>query len=461
MIGVDGLLIGVLGIARDITERKQAEEALKKSRFFLSRSQHVGRIGSYILKTPRDDPTSETWVSSATMDDIFGIDETYPRTGETWLQLIVQRDEVSKYFSDMVYNRHVNFEKEYQIIRPNDGQMRWIYGRGELEFDDKGNPLHLIGIVQDITDRKQAEESLRRSESNYRSVIENIQDVFYRSDPQGNLIMASPSLVTLLGYESLDEYFGRSIAEAFFYYPEKRAEILNQIQEKGSVTDYEVVLKRKDGIPVTVETNSHYYYDDAGNVAGVEGIFRNITDRKRAEEALRSSERQMKAIVDGSPIPQFVIDRNHRIIHWNRALEEYSGINSEDVIGTNHQWRAFYDHERPCMADLLVDGFMDKIPQWYAGGNCPSRLIAEAFEATDFFPAMKDGTWLHFTVAQMHDPNGVIIGAVETLDDITEKKRAEEQLLAEKERLSITLGSRRRSDRHRDRQTNNNDEQGG
>ena len=204
--------------------------------------------------------------------------------------------------------------------------------------------------------------------------------------------MASPSLVTLLGYESLDECFGRSIAEAFFYYPEKRAEILNQIQEKGSVTDYEVVLKRKDGIPVTVETNSHYYYDDAGNVAGVEGIFRNITDRKRAEEALRSSERQMKAIVDGSPIPQFVIDRNHRIIHWNRALEEYSGINSEDVIGTNHQWRAFYDHERPCMADLLVDGFMDKIPQWYAGRNCPSRLIAEAFEATDFFPAMKDGT---------------------------------------------------------------------
>lgn len=134
------------------------------------------------------------------------------------------------------------------------------------------------------------------SEADYRSVIENIQDVFFRSDARANLSMASPSLLTLLGYESFDECLGKPIAETFFYYPEKRAEFNRQIQEKRSVTNYEVVLKRKDGMPVTVETSSHIYYDSSGAVAGVEGIFRDITERKQAEaEKVKLEERYRQA----------------------------------------------------------------------------------------------------------------------------------------------------------------------
>ena len=132
----------------------------------------------------------------------------------------------------------------------------------------------------------------KRSEANYRSVIENIQDVFYRSDAQGNLIMASPSFLTLLGYESFDDCLGQPVS-ALYYEPEKRAVFLSELQGKGSITSYEVVLKRKDGTPVTVETSSHFYLDDAGNIAGVEGIFQDITQRKQAEEDHRKLESQL------------------------------------------------------------------------------------------------------------------------------------------------------------------------
>ena len=145
------------------------------------------------------------------------------------------------------------------------------------------------------------------------------------------------------------------------------------------------------------------------------------------QQVNRRSEAQLRSIIQGSPIPQFVIDSNHRIIYWNEALEKYSEIRAEDVIGTNQQWRAFYPQERPCLADLLVDGALDTIPKWYKETFSKSRLIEGAYEATGFFPGMgKGGTWLYFTAAPVKDEKGTIIGAVETLEDITGLKRAEE-----------------------------------
>lgn len=141
-------------------------------------------------------------------------------------------------------------------------------------------------------------------------------------------------------------------------------------------------------------------------------------------------------IVYGSPIPQFVIDKNHQVVYWNKALSEYSGIKSEEMIGTNKHWQAFYGYERPCMADLLVDQRLTMIPRLYKGKYAKSKLVPEAYEATDFFPAMgKDGKWLYFTAAAIRNNNGDIIGAVETLEDITERKNAEEELKKQAEKL--------------------------
>jgi len=106
-------------------------------------------------------------------------------------------------------------------------------------------------------------------------------------------------------------------------------------------------------------------------------------------------------IIDGSPIPSFVINNQRKIIHWNTAIEALSRIKREEIIGTDQQWRAFYVKARPTMADLIVNGAPAKeIKAYYARECRESRLIDGAYEAEDFFPDLgKDGKWLHFTAS--------------------------------------------------------------
>ncbi|MFA4878051.1 MAG: PAS domain S-box protein [Methanoregula sp.] len=333
----------------------------------------------------------------------------------------------------------------------------WLYFTASALMDSQGMIIGAVETLEDITEIKKDEEAIRVSEAKYRTILENIQDVYYRGDTDGNLILASPSMATVLGYDSISELYGKNIARTLYYLPEERTQFLEEINRSGSVTNYEVTLTKRDGTPVIVLTSSHKYYDESGTFMGVEGIFRDITERRRSEDELRrayeqitaseeelraqfeelkygqdalcTSERKLQGIVQGSPIPQFVIDKNHRVISWNHALEQYSGVEASEVIGTNQQWKAFYPEERPCMADLLVDGTLDKIPDWYPGKYNRSKYVDGAYEATDFFPNMGEhGIWLYFTASVLRDSQGVIIGAVETLEDITEEKKGEEEL---------------------------------
>jgi two-component system sensor histidine kinase DegS len=135
-------------------------------------------------------------------------------------------------------------------------------------------------------------------------------------------------------------------------------------------------------------------------------------------------------IVNGSAIPLFVINQDHRVTHWNTALEALSGRKSEDVIGMQDHWRSFYSEKRPAMADLIVDGASaEEIERYYHDKFKKSTLIEGAYEAEDFFPALgRKGRWLHFTASPIRDENGEIIGAIETLIDTTERKVLENNL---------------------------------
>lgn len=156
-------------------ERKQAEDALRKSEEMMRSSQSVAHICSYSTNLNINNIEQSSWVCSPEFYNIFGIDETYPHTIAGWANFIHpdHREEVFDYHESVVKEKK-SFSREYKIIRINDGIERWVHGTGELDFDEKGNPVRMHGAIQDITERKQVEEALRKSEAIVRNKLKAI-----------------------------------------------------------------------------------------------------------------------------------------------------------------------------------------------------------------------------------------------------------------------------------------------
>jgi len=147
---------------------------------------------------------------------------------------------------------------------------------------------------------------------------------------------------------------------------------------------------------------------------------------QKIRKELVESQRAMAQIIQGSTIPTFVINKDHIVTHWNKACEKLSGYSANEIVGTNKQWAPFRSGERPTMADVIVDNMkIEDIKRHYGAKWCKSDLIEGAYEAEEFFPNLgENGKWLFFTAAPIKGPDGELVGAIETLWDKTEEKRA-------------------------------------
>jgi PAS domain-containing protein len=158
------------------------------------------------------------------------------------------------------------------------------------------------------------------------------------------------------------------------------------------------------------------------------------------EAALRESEKEFSLIVQGLSIAAFVIDDNHVITHCNRAFEKLTGIPAASLVGTRHQWKTFYSEQRPTLADLIVDrASEEEIARYYPGKYRKSLVIDGAYEVENYFRAGFEGRWLFFTAAPLLDDEGRIKGAIETLQDVTDRKNAEQALRQSERRLRALL----------------------
>ena len=293
--------------------------------------------------------------------------------------------------------------------------------------------LQITELEKSTFDSKQMEEALKESEERYRRITSAITDYIFTVHVEDGIAvrtMHTPVCETVTGYTA--EEFNNDPFLWLNMVVEEDQEIVrdhaSRILEGENVGAIEHRIRRKDGSVRWVSNTPVLHRDPGGILISYDGVIRDITGHKQAEEALRESEQRLKIILHGSPISTFVIDKEHRVIYWNEALEHLSGIKTEDVVGTCDHWEAFYDSKRPCMADLIVDGALEAIPEWYPSKFSKSQLINEAYEAIDFFPSLKGkGKWLRFTAAVIRNTAGDLVGAIETLEDITESKQTDEE----------------------------------
>ncbi len=160
------------------------------------------------------------------------------------------------------------------------------------------------------------------------------------------------------------------------------------------------------------------------------GLESTVLKNALSNDVLSNLGIELTQFLDSTPICTIVIDMTHTVTHWNKAAEFFLGYSRTSMIGTSNQWRPFYGYPRPILADLILDREIDvKINRLYQDRLAKSSLIDGAYHATDFFPNLgENGLWLHFTAAPLFDRDGKVMGAIEILEDITERREAQHAL---------------------------------
>ena len=221
------------------------------------------------------------------------------------------RELAEKYRTDDKYILETGKTEEFEEKYPQPGRTLWINTIKTPVHNIKGEVTGVFGIFWDITERKEAEALLRRSEEKYRTIFENVQDVFYQVDNHGTIIEISPSIERYTG-QSREEYLGKPTAE--FYYDQKDQDsFLKNLRGKGEVNDYELRLKTKTGRLVYASANAHVLLDAEGKPTGIEGALRDVTERKRATEQME----MLKVSIDQHFDAAYWMDTDNQFVFVN------------------------------------------------------------------------------------------------------------------------------------------------
>ncbi len=286
--------------------------------------------------------------------------------------------------------------------------------------------------------RKAAEDKLKESEDRFRTIFNSINDaVFIHDIETGAILNVNNTTCNMYGYtrEELRRLDVQTVSMGEAPYAQEDAIKWIKKATAGEPQVFEWMAKHKSGRLFRVEVNMR-----SAVIGGHERmlvVVRDITERKRAEDALAESEKKLSQIVNGSSTPIFVIDKTHTVTHWNKACENLTGVSAKEMVGTRRQWSPFYSHERPVLADIIVDGSTEEeIAGYYGDKFRKSALIDGAYEVEDFFPGFGD-KWLFLTAAPLRDDHGNVTGAIESLRDITERKAAEDALRESEEKYRV------------------------
>ena len=407
----DGNQVGVMGVSRDITKRKRAEDALSESEEKYRKLVTEINYGIFV-----SDKGTFTFVNQA-LAHIFGLKKPEDVLGKNLLDFIVP--EMKAEIVGQMQKGHETGKTpgqfEVEIIKA-DGSRGFIEINPTPIIKD-GKIIGAKGIVRDITERKQAEQALRKSEKKYRRLVESLEHdyIIYSHDTQGIFTYLSPSIVNVLGYTQ-DEFMGHYTQYMTDSPINKDVERYTDAGLRGEKQlPYEAEFWHKDGSRRLLEVTEVLVFDNQGNVLGIEGIVHDITDRKKKEEELRESAAYLDIMGDAL----MVLDSKARMVKVNKSFSELWGYNPDEVIG-KPVFGMFPEEELPKHQTEMENAARE--------GN------TRTFET---IALTKDKKEINVSVSGrvLKDEKGKVLNFIALFHDITERKQAEQALHESEEKF--------------------------
>ena len=415
-----------VGVAfRDITDRKRDAQALRDRELELARVQRIGGVGGLEVDLAHGFRSQR----SPEYLHLHGLPaSSVNETHEQWVERIHpdDRERVEKHFLAAVAGSDRNYKAEYRIVRPSDGEIRWIRAVAEIERDIKGRPLRLVGAHLDITDRKHAEEAMQESEGRLRAIADALPFLIsYLDSKQIFRFINKP-------YEAwferpLAEIIGRNVRDVMgpAMYEARRPFIERALA--GERLSYEADFPRSGG---TVHTEIVHvpHRDPAGRILGLYTVVMDITARKLAERVLSESEERFRAIADSAPVPMWVSRLDGLRLFVNRAYHDFLGVSYADAL--NFDWRKA----------LHPDDLERILGEQRAGEGSRKPFALEARYRRH------DGQWrwLRSESQPRQGPSGEHIGFIGVAHDVTASKEAERGLTELNETLERRIEDRTR-----------------
>lgn len=407
----DGKLLHLEGFITDVTDRKNAEELLREKELFFEDSQRAADIGSYRL-----DIKTGRWNSSEVLDRIFGIDATYERDVNGWLQLVLPDDQemMSRHFNDEVVTQHHPFNKEYRIKRISDGQIRWVHGLGKLVDDERHQIISMYGTIQDITTRKITENILRESEQKFHDIFD-FSVIGLSINTSNEIINANQAFADVVGY-SIDELVHKNWREISHPDDVEFNELVIETLLRGEKKSERWIQRyiHKNGSLIWAEKSSTLLLDSSGKPQFFLISINDITEQVESVSKLSESEERFRRIFEQNFSVMLILDfETGKIVDANPAACDFYGWTKEEMLQKTI-WQINVLSEDDCREQMSLVQNLNRTHFNFTHRKADGSLC----EVDVFSTAIEQG-------------NQKLLHSI--IHDITEQKKAE-RILVESER---------------------------
>ena len=420
-----GEFVGYIGACIDIDDRRAAESALRQSEARLQLATGIGNFGTWDLNF-----VDGRMIWSDKLFQIFGMSPTPDRTVER----DVYRSRVSPSdlgslgdLNEAALRSREEFSAEFRITREDDGKTRWLRAVARFFYDKNGNVVRSVGVAQDITERKLAEETLRESEHRFKLAQEAGNVGIWDWDAASDETFWSDKMWSFYGVKPLSIYPDNTFWEEHLH-PHDRSRVIAGVnaalESLSSSYGDEFRIVRKNGEIRWLESAATIERDEAGRATRMYGVNLDITEKKQTAELIRASEAQLRLITDSIPALVSYIDKNEQYRFVNKQYTDWFGIENEDLLGctmTEVLGRQARDQLK-LRVDQVLTGEVVTFESWL-----DYRAVGRRFVHVSYVPDV--------------DKDGAVAGFYALVTDLTEQKRSEDLLASSEKRVQLLTDS--------------------